>query len=535
MRVISKVSLSIMSIILSLMVLSCGDPINENELPEAPGNLLAAAESSNQVKLTWNDNSNNEQGFKLERSTDSGFTSAATISLANNTAGYTDTDLTPETTYYYRVKADNTAGESTYSNEAAATTAVTPTTAPDAPASLAASAVSSTQVNIAWSDNSDNEQEFRLERSTNASFSGASTVTLVSNITSYSHTGLNPETTYYYRVKAYNAAGESAYSNDDSAATTAEAGSQIIADHTIVDNYANIPQYYIDEVKKMLLNMAGESHARGYLYGLELLESSDSRFAVNPVWDSAPEADTSSYLRVLKAIHTSGWDYMAGEEDIWTSASAVTGVNSHLEYCRNLSNTIDVFGWGWCWDMTETSGPGGTMDPVHKVRWAGRSYTSSGNQGRWGLDSGDTALTGNAISMSDYLAAIDNFIATNPTTTVFYTTGPVDGWTNSGENGYQRWLKHEYIRNHATADSSRILFDYADILTHDSSGVRTDLTWTDSESTVHTYAGIYSGYVGEYDAGRGTCHVSEEGVTRLGKAMWWMLARIAGWDGVSTD
>ncbi|MBN2396713.1 MAG: hypothetical protein JXC36_09700, partial [Candidatus Atribacteria bacterium] len=48
---------------------------------------------------------------------------------------------------------------------------------------------------------------------------------------------------------------------------------QIIADHTVVDKYNEIPQYYIDEVKKMWLSYAGESHSLGIREGLNLLEA----------------------------------------------------------------------------------------------------------------------------------------------------------------------------------------------------------------------------------------------------------------------
>jgi len=48
---------------------------------------------------------------------------------------------------------------------------------------------------------------------------------------------------------------------------------QIIADHTVVDRFDDIPQKYIDEVKKMLLIVAGESHTNGYFEGLLLIIS----------------------------------------------------------------------------------------------------------------------------------------------------------------------------------------------------------------------------------------------------------------------
>jgi len=102
--------------------------------PLAPSNLIAtAAASSAQVTLTWADNSSNETGFKIERSTDGvSFTQIATT--ATNIATYTDsTGLAYATTYYYRVRATNSVGDSAYTAVASATTAAAPTTGLPAP------------------------------------------------------------------------------------------------------------------------------------------------------------------------------------------------------------------------------------------------------------------------------------------------------------------------------------------------------------------------------------------------------------------
>ena len=76
---------------------------------------------------------------------------------------YSHTGLNPNTTYFYRVRATNAGGDSAYSNEANATT---PNAAPAAPSALAATALSTTQINLTWSDNSANETGFKIERKT---------------------------------------------------------------------------------------------------------------------------------------------------------------------------------------------------------------------------------------------------------------------------------------------------------------------------------------------------------------------------------
>jgi hypothetical protein len=312
----------------------------------------------------------------------------------------------------------------------------------------------------------------------------------------------------------------------------------IIVDHTAVTEYDDIPQYYIDEVKKLLVSFAGESHGQGPLYGLEDLAQQDGRFPVDVKWSSGssgPDGPTDQHLRVQRPFWDgNGWEYGAGEEDTWTSQAGVNRVNNHFSHAASLGKPYDVFVWGWCWDMTARS-PSDDKDPVHGVGWSGRSFTlGSGDQGRWGLDDGDTALTGNTLSMQTYLDTWVQLAADNPTITVVYSTGPVGASRsnpdeNLGEDGYQRYVKHEYIRDWVR-NNGGYLFDYADILTHDSNGVQYTVSWNG-----HSYPYLHPDNDGEYGGSQGgSSHIGEQGVLRLGKAMWVLLAKIKGWEGTGS-
>jgi C1A family cysteine protease len=95
----------------------------------------------------------------------------------------------------------------------------TPTT-PAAPSGLTALAVSRSQINLAWTDNADNETGFKIERCTGSKCTDFAWIASVStNVTGYSDTGLSAKTTYRYRVYAYNDSGDSAYSNIAKATT----------------------------------------------------------------------------------------------------------------------------------------------------------------------------------------------------------------------------------------------------------------------------------------------------------------------------
>src|SRR5262249_34847553 len=133
-------------------------------IPTAPATLAASAASSSAINLTRADNSNNETGFKIERSPD-GVNFTPPIPTAPKGTSYQDTGLATSTTYYYRVRATNNAGDSAYSNIANATTQAAQAI-PAAPNNLVANATSTTAISLTWTDNATNETGFKVERST---------------------------------------------------------------------------------------------------------------------------------------------------------------------------------------------------------------------------------------------------------------------------------------------------------------------------------------------------------------------------------
>ena len=77
--------------------------------------------SAGQLQLTWTDNSNNEDGFKIERKLGTNGTFSQITSVGVNVTTYSDTNLTDGATYCYRLAAFNSAGTSAYSTEGCAT------------------------------------------------------------------------------------------------------------------------------------------------------------------------------------------------------------------------------------------------------------------------------------------------------------------------------------------------------------------------------------------------------------------------------
>ncbi|MFQ5613135.1 MAG: fibronectin type III domain-containing protein [Anaerolineae bacterium] len=92
---------------------------------------------------------------------------------------------------------------------------------PSPPGNLTALALSQMQILLQWTDNSNNETGFKIEQSLNGVSGWTQIATTPANVTSHAPPGLNCGTTYHYRVRAYNASGNSPYSNTASATTLA--------------------------------------------------------------------------------------------------------------------------------------------------------------------------------------------------------------------------------------------------------------------------------------------------------------------------
>lgn len=110
------------SIILFGLVASCGggggggSTSPTHTLPTTPTSLIVNSTSTTQITLAWNDNSDNEIGYKVERSIGNN-TYVLIATLSSNTTNYSDMAITTNNIYSYRVKAFNNDGESSASNE----------------------------------------------------------------------------------------------------------------------------------------------------------------------------------------------------------------------------------------------------------------------------------------------------------------------------------------------------------------------------------------------------------------------------------
>jgi hypothetical protein len=176
--------------------------------PAAPTALSATAASGTQINLAWTDNSNNESGFIVSRATSGSGPFAQVGVVGPGVTTYMDTALLPNTTYYYQVKATNSAGLSAPTNTASALTPIPPVT----PSNAQPATITSTSIAMTWSDNANNETGYNILRKMTTASNFSLIATLPANSTSYTDSGLAPGTSYDYHIQAYNLAGYSDFS-----------------------------------------------------------------------------------------------------------------------------------------------------------------------------------------------------------------------------------------------------------------------------------------------------------------------------------
>src|SRR6185437_11627046 len=212
-----------------LLFSSLGSTASAQILPllQPPTNLAAHAVSTSQINLSWNQPANLGNliltGYKIERSVNGGSWYTIVSNTGSTGTTYSDTGLSPSTTYTYRVSAITILLVSSPSNTASATTA-SPVTVSQPPTGLTASADSFSQITLNWNAPSNNGGSaiigYKIARSSDG---GSTWSTIVSNTgstsTTYSNSGLSPNTTYSYRVYAINSVGTSSPSNTASATT----------------------------------------------------------------------------------------------------------------------------------------------------------------------------------------------------------------------------------------------------------------------------------------------------------------------------
>ncbi|MDN5217502.1 fibronectin type III domain-containing protein [Fulvivirgaceae bacterium BMA12] len=335
-------------------------------VPAAPTGLAASVISKSQINLSWTENATNEGNYLIEVSSDGGVNYQTLVSLPSATNSFEHAGLPPGQTVHYRVLATNSTGNSSYSNVVNATTYL------EEPTTLAGQPHLSYQVDLSWADVAQNEAGYELERKLTSGGTYALVHTTAADVTTYSDNGLNPETSYDYRIRAVNGTNYSVYSNEITVTTGINPPTSLSLTPV---SAAQIDISWVD-------NTAIET---GYV--LERSLSSNSGFAevatlganVTSYQDNSLLAETTYFYRV-KAINANGSSSYSSTEGASTLPLIISNPDLDYESTTYYNGNISAITWQ-TYNSQQEQGYTYVYDPVNRIK--GASHVRATGPGTW--------------------------------------------------------------------------------------------------------------------------------------------------------
>lgn len=258
-----------------------------------------------------------------------------------------------------------------------------------------------------------------------------------------------------------------------------QAGQAIIIDHTCTD-LSRIPDYWLEEAKKLTFHYAHTSHGSQIVSGLQYLEGQNAKYgaAVKEGGDIELPAETG----VLRLYDGFPADTYVEPEDYWASPFGIGQTQSVAD-----TGLFNYSMWSWCGQQSSNS----------------------------------------PETVQEYLNTMTGFETAYPAMRFILMTGHTDGGSDTLTQN------NNAVRQYAGANGL-VLFDFADIESYDPAGTyypNTDdsCPWCNDWCSAHPEDCVD---LPEFD--NGCAHSHGLNCKLKGQAFWWMMARLAGWPGPST-
>lgn len=375
--------------------------------PAAPTGLTVSLVGNTQANLAWADNATDETGYQIDVRLGSSTAWTPLITLPADSTTYTHTGLLDGVTYAYRIRAVRNTDNITSAYTATASVNTSLTTTPLAPTNPVAVGLYPTQIQLSWTDGAHNESGYQLERST-ASGSGFSLLTtLGAGANGYIDSNLPDGTRYYYRVRAINSLGNSAYSSVVFGITPLNAPDEFYITST---SPTAIAMVWNDNAA----NESGYAVERSLTSGSGFSQIATTAANATSYTDSTVVNGTRYYYRV-RAVNALAQSEYAAEAS--ALASAYQPAEFHEPFNHALSPTSVV----------------------------GRPGTGSGVSGNWLASSppGDTLIAGSFEA--GRIAASGNRLQFNNSGVKANLTAGVQAIINPPANGSRTfWLSFNY-------------------------------------------------------------------------------------------